>query len=151
MNKINNLHTPVLLKEVMQFMNIQSNQIYLDCTSGLGGHSQAILDQLGEQGKLVCIDQDETAIAHLHKRFDYDKRVTIIHDNFINIRTIIRNLNISQVNGILLDLGVSSPMFDNPQRGFSYQFEGRLDMRMDQTQKLNAEFIVNKYDAKQLN
>ncbi|MDR2369215.1 MAG: 16S rRNA (cytosine(1402)-N(4))-methyltransferase RsmH [Mycoplasmataceae bacterium] len=151
MDNTSSLHTPVLLVEVIQLMNIQPDEIYLDCTGGLGGHSQAILDRLSENGRLICIDQDQTAIAQLHKRFDHDKRVMIIHDNFTNILTIVRNLKLHQVSGILLDLGVSSPMFDDPQRGFSYHHEGRLDMRMNQNQKLDAQFIVNKYDAIQLN
>jgi 16S rRNA (cytosine1402-N4)-methyltransferase len=151
MNRTNNLHTPVLLNEVIQAMNIQPDGFYVDCTSGLGGHSQAILNQLNSEGKLVCIDQDQTAIEQLQNRFVDDKRVTIIKQNFVNLVSILRDLKILQVNGILLDLGVSSPMFDDPQRGFSYHHEGRLDMRMDQTQKLDAQFIVNKYDAKQLN
>jgi 16S rRNA (cytosine1402-N4)-methyltransferase len=151
MNKTNSLHIPVLLEEVVQLMNIQPNGTYIDCTAGLGGHSQAILNKLNAQGKLICIDQDETAISYLQKLFNQDSKVTIIHDNFIDLSTIMHDLKLDQVNGILLDLGVSSPMFDDPQRGFSYHHEGRLDMRMDQNQKLDAQFIINKYDAKQLN
>jgi 16S rRNA (cytosine1402-N4)-methyltransferase len=151
MNKTNNLHIPVLLKEVIELMNIQPNGTYLDCTSGLGGHSQAILNSLNDNGRLICLDQDETAIKHLQERFHTDSRVKVIHDNFANVSTVLHRQKIDQVDGILLDLGVSSPMFDDPKRGFSYHHEGRLDMRMNQSQKLDAQFIVNKYDAKQLN
>ncbi|MDR3257954.1 MAG: 16S rRNA (cytosine(1402)-N(4))-methyltransferase RsmH [Mycoplasmataceae bacterium] len=152
MNKTNNnLHIPVMLQETIEALNINPQGIYVDCTAGLGGHSSKILAQLNSNGKLICIDQDKTAIDYLQKIFGNDSRVIVIHDNFRHLKLILNTLKIAKVDGILVDLGVSSPMFDDPTRGFSYHSEARLDMRMDQDQKLDAHFIVNKYDAKQLN
>ncbi|MDR0739801.1 MAG: 16S rRNA (cytosine(1402)-N(4))-methyltransferase RsmH [Mycoplasmataceae bacterium] len=150
MNLQNNLHNPVLLEETIRLLNIKPSGIYVDCTAGLGGHSRAILAQLDQAGTIICIDQDDTAITYLHKLFVNEPRVKIFHDNFINLKVILRNLAISKVDGILIDLGVSSPMFDDPKRGFSYHHDERIDMRMNQAQKLDAHFIVNQYDAKQL-
>ncbi|MDR3330195.1 MAG: 16S rRNA (cytosine(1402)-N(4))-methyltransferase RsmH [Mycoplasmataceae bacterium] len=152
MNKTNNnLHIPVMLQETIEALNINPNGIYVDCTAGLGGHSTKILQKLNPNGKLICIDQDQAAIDYLQKTFANDSRVMVIHENFRCLKSILNTLKISKVDGILMDLGVSSPMFDDATRGFSYHSEGRLDMRMDQEQKIDAHFIVNKYDAKQLN
>ncbi|MDR1235269.1 MAG: 16S rRNA (cytosine(1402)-N(4))-methyltransferase RsmH [Mycoplasmataceae bacterium] len=146
----NSTHIPVLLTETIDLLNIKPNGIYVDCTAGLGGHSKVILDRLDQKGKLICIDQDQTAVDCLNKLFSSDKRVQTICKNFSELQSVMRDLQIVAVNGILVDLGVSSPMFDDPTRGFSYHNDGPLDMRMNQNQKLDARFIVNNYDAKQL-
>lgn len=146
---MNNLHTPVLLNESINILGINPNGIYVDATAGMGGHSSKILEKL-VNGKLICLDQDNFAIEFLTKKFKDFKNVNVIQSNFSNICEILKQLNINKVDGILADLGVSSPMFDDPQRGFSYKYDARLDMRMNQNQKLDAWFVVNKYDLKQL-
>jgi 16S rRNA (cytosine1402-N4)-methyltransferase len=145
-----NVHVPVLLKESIDLLDIQSNGIYVDCTSGRGGHSSAILNKLSSKGKLICIDTDEEAVAFLDQKFSKDKNVTVLKGNFKDITSLLASVNIYAVDGLIADLGVSSPMFDNPIRGFSYHDEAKLDMRMDQTQELDAEYIINNYSEKQL-
>jgi 16S rRNA (cytosine1402-N4)-methyltransferase len=143
-------HIPVLLKESISLLNVKSNGIYVDCTAGRGGHSSEILKTL-KTGKLICLDKDIEAIEFLQKKFKGNKNVICVHADFANIDKVLEELNIPSVNGILADIGVSSPMFDNIERGFSYHNDSQLDMRMDQTQKLDAKFVLNNYDAKQLN
>jgi 16S rRNA (cytosine1402-N4)-methyltransferase len=145
-----NVHVPVLLKESIDLLDIQPNGIYVDCTSGRGGHSSAILNKLSSKGKLICIDTDEEAIIFLKQKFSKDKNVTVLKGNFKDITPLLNSINIYAVDGLIADLGVSSPMFDNPIRGFSYHDDAKLDMRMDQTQELDAEYIVNNYSEKQL-
>jgi 16S rRNA (cytosine1402-N4)-methyltransferase len=144
------LHNPVLTNEVIKLFNINPSGTYVDCTAGFGGHSELMLKKLNNDGRLVCIDQDNEAISFLKNKFANDKRVQIVKDNFINVLTVLNQLNINEVDGVLADLGVSSVMFDKSNRGFSYLQNDYLDMRMDQTQKLNAHFVLNHYDAKQL-
>lgn len=144
------LHNPVLANEVIQLFNINPSGVYVDCTAGFGGHSELMLNKLNNQGQLICIDQDIESINFLKIKFANDKRVKIINDNFINITTILKNLNIANVDGVLADLGVSSMMFDKPTRGFSYQHNSKLDMRMNQEQKLDAYYILNNYDSREL-
>lgn len=144
-----NIHIPVLLKESINILNINPNGIYVDATAGMGGHSQKILDFL-DKGKLICIDQDQFAINQLETRFGTIKNVSIIKDNFIHIDKILKKLNVTNVDGILADLGVSSPMFDNSDRGFSYKDSNQLDMRMDTDNKVSAWTIVNKYPLQKL-
>ena len=139
------IHIPVLAKELLSNLQVKPNGTYVDCTAGFGGHSSLILSQL-TTGKLICIDQDDNAIAALNKLFISDKRVHINKDNFVNLDKIVNE----PVDGIIMDLGVSSLMFDDPKRGFSYKLEGPLDMRMDQKQDLTAAYIVNKYSRAQL-
>jgi len=132
-----NKHKPVLLDEAITALAIKPDGIYVDATFGRGGHSQAILSNLNENGKLLCIDKDneaiQTAIAF------NDKRLIIRHGSFANLENWVNELGLNQkIDGILLDLGVSSPQLDNPDRGFSFLRDGPLDMRMNQEQKLNA-------------
>ncbi len=125
-------HQPVLLSEVLNALTIRSNGIYLDCTFGRGGHSQAILNQLGNQGQILSFDQDPDAVQAAHALCIADNRFTIIHDCFAQLRQHIEARNwLGQVNGILFDLGVSSPQLDLPTRGFSFRHNGPLDMRMN--------------------
>ncbi len=141
----NNIHTPVLLQELISNLKVKPNGSYVDCTAGFGGHSKAIVKELST-GHLTCIDQDINAINHLKKLFKNKKNVTIIKDNFINIDQIVSQ----PVDGIIMDLGVSSLMFDDPQRGFSYKLDGPLDMRMDGSNKKTAKDIINNYTRTQL-
>ena len=143
-------HTPVLLNEVIKGLNIKKDGIYVDGTLGGAGHSLKIIEGL-DNGKLVGIDQDMDAINKAKDVLkDYLERAEIIHDNFKNIPQILSNLNIDKVDGILLDLGVSSYQFDERERGFSYQKDAPLDMRMDRENNLRAWDVVNKYKEKEL-
>lgn len=138
-------HKTVLLHEAVDALNIDPNGIYIDGTFGRGGHSRLILSKLGDQGRLIAIDRDPTAIEEAHKIID--PRFTIVHDCFSNVAQIARDQDlIGKVNGLLLDLGVSSPQLDNAERGFSFMKEGALDMRMDPTQGLSAADWLNKAD-----
>lgn len=144
-------HTSVLLEECIEGLNIKSNGIYVDGTLGGAGHSSEIVKRLEAPGRLVGIDQDEDAIKHSSKRLEeYENLVTLVRDNYVNTPTILKNLGIEGVDGILLDLGVSSYQLDNEERGFSYRFDTKLDMRMDQRASLSAYEIVNEYSEMEL-
>lgn len=143
-------HIPVLLDEAIKGLNIKQDGIYLDLTLGRGGHSKEIAKRLNK-GKLIAIDQDEIAIKESQNNLkDYLDKIIIVRNNFKNIKSILNDLQIENVDGILIDLGVSSPQFDNPERGFTYRFDGPLDMRMDQSQNLTAYDVVNKYSLQDL-
>lgn len=146
-----NTHKSVMLEACIDSLNIQADGCYVDMTLGRGGHTALILQKLNDEGRVIGIDQDDDAINYCHKKFISDKRVTIIKNNFCNVQSILRGLKINCVDGILMDLGVSSPQLDNPDRGFSYHNDGPLDMRMDQTQTLTAQTIVNTYSQNELN
>ena len=134
-------HIPVLFNETIDSLNIVPGGVYVDCTAGGGGHSSAILERLGE-GRLIAVDRDPEAIATLGARFGGDPRVTLVHDNFFNIKAILSSLGIEQVNGVLADLGVSSHQLDEPARGFSFHHDAPLDMRMS-LEGMSAEDAVN--------
>jgi 16S rRNA (cytosine1402-N4)-methyltransferase len=139
-------HIPVLLKEVIDSLQIQSDGIYVDCTFGGGGHSREILNSLGPAGKLVAFDQD----ADAEKNVPADKRVLFVPQNFRYLQRFLRLNQINAVDGILADLGVSSHQFDEADRGFSIRFNALLDMRMDQRQTMTAFDIVNTYSESAL-
>src|SRR5690606_8310061 len=123
-------HTTVLLKETVEGLNVQPNGIYVDCTLGGGGHSELILSKLSSEGRLLAFDQDETAIAHAKEKLSkYEKNLIFVKSNFKYIEEKINSLGIHKVDGILYDLGVSSPQLDTPERGFSYHHNAPLDMR----------------------
>lgn len=145
-------HTSVLLEEVIDNLNIKPNGIYLDGTLGGGGHSFHIAEKLTEGGRLIGTDQDADAIAAATKRLEpFTDRVTIIRDNYENAARRVREMGITGVDGILLDLGVSSYQLDNVERGFSYKYDDTpLDMRMDDRQPLSARDIVNDYSEMEL-
>lgn len=144
-------HTSVLLNECIEGLNIKPDGIYVDGTLGGAGHSSKIVERLGKGGRLIGIDQDEAAINHSSERLaEYSKQVTIVRDNYVNIPKVLNNLGVSKVDGILLDLGVSSYQLDNEERGFSYRFDTELDMRMDQRSELTARRIVNEYSEMEL-
>jgi 16S rRNA (cytosine1402-N4)-methyltransferase len=136
----------VLLNEVTEGLKIVAGGIYVDCTFGGGGHSKAILQKLGPNGKLIVFDQDEAAAKNL----PVDERVQFVPHNFRHVQRFLRLQKINTVDGILADLGVSSHQFDEAGRGFSTRFNAKLDMRMDQRQPLTAFDVVNTYDEQRL-
>ena len=143
-------HVTVLLNEAVEGLNIKEDGIYVDCTLGGAGHSCAILKRL-TTGHLYCFDQDQTAIAAARSRLsEISDNFTIIYSNFVNIKAELSNLGLTKVDGILFDLGVSSPQFDTGERGFSYNYDARLDMRMDTNNSLDAYTIVNTWSYEQL-
>lgn len=144
------LHSPVLLNEAIKYLNIKPNGTYVDCTCGRGGHTSEILSKLNNEGKIICLDIDSAAIEYLENKFKDNNHVIILKDNFKNIKNVLNSLNISKVDGIIADLGMSSPMIDEGERGFSYHKNARLDMRMDQNDPLDAYTIVNSYEPYEL-
>jgi 16S rRNA (cytosine1402-N4)-methyltransferase len=143
-------HITVLLNEAVAGLNIKPDGIYVDCTLGGAGHSELILSKLGDNGKLYAFDQDEIAIAHAKERLaSYGDKLTIIKSNFLHLTEELAKLNVFKVDGVLYDLGVSSPQLDNPERGFSYHHDAPLDMRMDKEASLTAYEVINhwKYEA----
>ncbi|MBC7124310.1 MAG: 16S rRNA (cytosine(1402)-N(4))-methyltransferase RsmH [Bacteroidales bacterium] len=139
-------HVPVLLTESIEGLNISPNGVYVDLTFGGGGHSRAILEKLGRKGRLIAFDQDEEAL----KNTIDDSRFMLIRSNFRYFRNFLRYHGFERVNGILADLGVSSHHLDSPERGFSFRFEGALDMRMNRNAKLTAQKVVNDYPVEEL-
>jgi 16S rRNA (cytosine1402-N4)-methyltransferase len=147
---IGNFHTPVLAQQAVDNLITKEDGIYVDCTAGFGGHSSLILEKLNKNGRLICVDVDQTAIDYLNNLLGKDNKVNIVKDNFANLKDILNHIGLTSVDGILMDLGVSSVMFDDPERGFSYNAHAHLDMRMDQTQTIDAAYIINNYDERQL-
>ena len=148
---MNLLHSPVLLYRVIEGLNIIPDGTYVDCTFGRGGHSKNILKKIGKNGKLIAIDKDKEAEAFARERFQNDSRFFFEKNNFSNIDSIIKKYNgENKVNGILLDLGVSSPQLDNPARGFSFNKEGPIDMRMDTENKMTALLWLKKADVDEI-
>lgn len=143
-------HTPVLLNECIQGLKINPKGIYVDGTMGGAGHSTEIVKKLNSTGILIGIDRDTDALKVAKERLKEFENVRFVHDNHDNIRNILENLEIEKVDGILLDLGVSSYQLDERNRGFSYMGEAKLDMRMDRTQELDAKTVVNKYSEEKL-
>lgn len=144
-------HTSVLLEPSIEQLQIRPNGIYVDGTLGGGGHSYHIAERLTEDGRLIGIDRDEDAICAASKRLEpFTDRVTIVKNNYGNIREVLDRLEISQVDGILLDLGVSSYQLDTAERGFSYMADAPLDMRMDREESWTAWDIVNTYSEQEL-
>ena len=145
-------HYSVMLQETIEALQIKENGIYVDGTLGGAGHSSVIASRLSDEGRLIGIDQDRDAIAAASQRLKpYESRVTIVHDNYEHMAEDVKRLGIDKVNGILLDLGVSSFQLDTGERGFSYmQEDAPLDMRMDQEASLTAADIVNTYSEREL-
>lgn len=143
-------HYSVLLNESIDALKIKNNGIYVDCTLGGGGHSSKILEKL-TSGHLYSFDQDEMAIDVAYDKLSkVGNNFTIINRNFSTIKESLNEYNVSKVNGIIYDLGVSSFQFDLPERGFSYRFDAKLDMRMDLRQELDAYYVVNNYSEEEL-
>lgn len=140
-------HQPVLLEEVLQALAIKPDGVYVDATFGRGGHSQAILAQLGPNGRLIALDKDPAAVAAA-EHLQADKRFTIVHASFSRLEEVMEEQGcMGQVDGLLLDLGVSSPQLDEPERGFSFLRDGPLDMRMDPTMGIDAAAWLNSAKA----
>lgn len=144
------MHKSVLLEECLTYLNIEDNSTIVDCTLGYGGHSSEVLKRI-PNGHLYSFDQDEQAIKYSQKRLnEIRNNYTIIRSNFVNIKKKLNDLGIDEVDGILYDLGVSSPQLDEGDRGFSFHQDATLDMRMDQTQALSAYEVVNEYSYEEL-
>ena len=143
-------HEPVMLLECINGLNIKENGTYVDGTLGGAGHSKEILKRLSNKGKLIGIDRDEEAINAAKENLSQFPNVIYVHDNHDNIKSILENLKIEKVDGILLDLGVSSYQLDERNRGFSYLGENELDMRMDKSQNFTAKDVVNNYKEEDL-
>ncbi len=143
-------HEPVMLQECINGLNIKKDGIYVDGTLGGAGHSFEIVKRLSAKGKLIGIDRDEEALKAAKEKLKEFQNVIYVHDNHDNIKKILEDLQIEKVDGILLDLGVSSYQLDERNRGFSYLGENELDMRMDKTQDLTAKYVVNNYSEEEL-
>lgn len=143
-------HKPVMLTECIEGLNINPDGIYVDGTLGGAGHSKEIVKRLSKKGVLIGIDRDIEALQAAKKNLKEFSNVIYVHNNHDNIKEILEELNIDKVDGILLDLGVSSYQLDEKNRGFSYLGENKLDMRMDKSQNLNAEMVVNTYSEEKL-
>ncbi|MGL5520041.1 MAG: 16S rRNA (cytosine(1402)-N(4))-methyltransferase RsmH [Metamycoplasmataceae bacterium] len=144
-------HIPVMLDEVIQNLDIKNDGIYVDLTLGNGGHSKEILKRLNNQGMLIGFDKDQDAIERTTANLsEISNNFKLINSDFKNLKSEITKFKIHSVNGILIDLGVSSPQLDQPSRGFSYRYDSHLDMRMDMNQKIDAHYIVNNYSVEQL-
>ena len=143
-------HVSVLLNECIEGLNIKKDGIYVDGTLGGAGHSTKVLEKLSERGRLIGIDQDTEAIRVCTERLEGYKNATLVHNNFSNIKEVLSDLNVLGVDGILLDLGVSSYQLDTPERGFSYMQDAPLDMRMNEISDFSAWDVVNRYDKNEL-
>lgn len=144
-------HIPVLLKETIEFLKPKEGDVFIDATVGLGGHAEEILKNIGESGLLLGIDRDLKALEIAKRGLDrFRKRVWLVNDDFRNIEKISRRYKLGSVDGILLDLGVSSFQLEDRERGFSFRLEGPLDMRMDRRNKLTASEVVNNYEKDEL-
>ena len=144
-------HTSVLLEETVAGLNVKPDGIYVDGTLGGGGHAYEVCSQLSSKGRFIGIDQDEAAIEAAGARLrDFGERVTIVRSNYCDMKSQLQQLGIDKVDGIVLDLGVSSYQLDTAERGFSYRVDAPLDMRMDRRQKMTARDIVNDYSEMEL-
>lgn len=144
-------HKSVLLEETIEALDIKSDGIYVDGTLGGGGHAYEVCKHLSDRGRFVGIDQDADAIKAAGKRLEeFNDKVTIVRNNYCNFRQVLNDLGINGVDGIVLDLGVSSYQLDTVERGFTYNYDTPLDMRMDQRQTLTARDIVNDYSEQEL-
>ncbi len=142
-------HIPVLFTETIESLNIRSDATYADCTAGGGGHSSAIAERLGDGGRLIAIDRDPDAVENLIRKFGGNERVTVVRNNFSEIKNIASSLGIAGFDGIIADLGVSSYQLDTAERGFSFHADAPLDMRMSKT-GLSAADVVNTYSERDL-
>lgn len=140
------IHTPVLLQSVTEFLRIQPAGVYVDCTLGLGGHTEAIAAVIGPAGKVIGIDRDQEALELARGRLKrFGSAIEYVHANFADLETILGERELRHVDGILMDIGLSSYQLSRPERGFAFSREGPLDMRMDQDTKLTAAEVVNQY------
>lgn len=151
MEEIRFSHVSVLLRECIEALRIKPNGIYVDCTTGGGGHSLEIAKRLTDGGRLIAIDRDEDALRAAGRRLaDFADRVTFVHSNYAMLQSVLADLGVPGVDGVLADLGVSSYQLDTAERGFSYMQDAPLDMRMDREQPLRAYDVVNTYSEEEL-
>ena len=143
-------HLSVMPQECIDGLNIKPDGIYVDATTGGGGHSYLIAERLSEKGRLICFDRDDDALAAAGKRLSKFNNITFVKSNFEHIENVLREMGILAIDGILFDLGVSSYQLDNAERGFSYMKDAPLDMRMDRSEGLSAYDVVNTYDRREL-
>jgi 16S rRNA (cytosine1402-N4)-methyltransferase len=144
-------HIPVLYRETLENLVTDKDGIYLDCTLGGGGHTEGLLKATSEKGKVISIDQDDQAIEFAKKRLEkYGKRWQVFKNNFENLDMVLYMAGVDKVDGILMDIGVSSTQLDDPERGFSYRYDTRLDMRMNKNNPLSAYEVVNEYEEEKL-
>ena len=143
------IHYPVMRREVIEGLAIKADGVYCDCTLGGGGHTQLILEELSDKGRVIAIDRDIAAIENAKININ-DKRLLLVKDNYINIDSVIKNNSFTEIDGILMDLGVSSYQLDNAERGFSYRYDAPLDMRMDESDTLTAYEVINHYGEREL-
>ena len=151
MEEIQFSHRPVLLEECLEALSIRPDGVYVDGTAGGAGHSSAIASRLGESGRLLALDQDETAVRVATERLSvFGERARVVRSNFREVESVCRTLGIPSIDGMLMDLGVSSYQLDTAERGFSYQADAPLDMRMDVRNPLTARTVVNEYSEEAL-
>lgn len=151
MDNTNFQHISVLLHECIEGLCIRDGFTYVDCTTGSGSHSFQIAKRMGPNSRLICIDRDTNALAAARRRLvAFGDRVTFVHSNFSQLEAILKEENVTHLGGVLMDLGCSSPQFDTPERGFSYQHDAKIDMRMDPTQDFSAYDVVNGYSESEL-
>jgi 16S rRNA (cytosine1402-N4)-methyltransferase len=145
------IHTPVMLKEVLQYLNLKTGQVIVDATVGLGGHSKMIAEQLGENGVLVGLDRDQESLATARQTLgEYSSRIKFAYGNFSDLDEVLKGLNISRIDGILFDLGISSFQLGDAERGFSFQSDGPLDMRLDRNSYISAYDLLNNLNEEEL-
>ena len=151
MSDINFSHVSVLLYECIEALNIRDGYTYIDCTAGGGGHSLEIAKRMGANSRLICFDRDKTAIEAAKRRLsDYSSKVTFINENFSSLKEVLEEYSITNLGGVLADLGCSSYQFDTPDRGFSYMHDAPIDMRMDTDSPLSAYDVINNYSFSDL-
>jgi 16S rRNA (cytosine1402-N4)-methyltransferase len=143
-------HKPVLLKEVLQGLNLKPRSVVVDGTLGSAGHSLEILKQLGPEGRLIALDQDPESLARCEGLFENDRRVTLVNENFLNLDKVLDSLNVPAVDAVLLDIGFSSDQIEDAKRGFSFEREGPLDMRMNPNAPISAKDVINTWPEKDL-
>lgn len=144
-------HIPILKEEIIELLNINPTGVYVDCTVGGAGHSSAICEKLEKMGKIICFDKDEEALNVSKTRLEkFECQKVFVHSDFHNFKQVLSEMNVEKVDGVLIDLGVSSYQLDNAERGFSYMHNGFLDMRMDKTASISAFDVVNNYSSQKL-
>lgn len=144
-------HIPILKDEIIEMLNINPSGMYVDCTVGGAGHSSAICEKLNKKGTMICFDKDLEALSVSKERLEkFEPKKIFIHSDFHNFKEKLDELNVNEVDGVLIDLGVSSYQLDNSERGFSYMNDGNLDMRMDKSQNFSAYNVVNEYSSEKL-
>jgi len=144
-------HTPVMMSEIINYLNLSPGKIVVDATIGTGGHSEEILKRILPGGRLIGIDRDQESLAVARERLgEFSNYCEFVHENFVGIDTILSNLNIKKVDAILFDLGISSFQLENPHRGFSFQVEGPLDMRLDRDSYISAYDLVNNLNEEEI-